>query len=104
MVLEQDLPVQQILESLINPGARLAPGFGVVTLELKNGKSVSGILEKEDNATLTVKTGGPQGEVIAKDQIAKRIDAASSMPDMKNILSKKQIRDLVSFLSELKED
>ena len=35
---------QQILESLINPSARLAPGFGVVTVELKNGKTVSGVL------------------------------------------------------------
>ena len=95
---------EQILEALINPSVRLAPGFGVVTLELKNGKSISGILEKEDNATLTIKSGGQQGEVIAKDQITKRINAASSMPDMKNILSKKQIRDLVSLLSVLKED
>ena len=33
---------------------------------LKNGKSVSGILEKEDNATLTIKSGGQQGEVISE--------------------------------------
>jgi quinoprotein glucose dehydrogenase len=95
---------EQILEALVNPSARLAPGFGVVTLELKGGKSVSGILEKEDNATLTIKSGGGNGELIAKDQIVKRINAASSMPEMKNILSKKQIRDVVSFLSVLKED
>ena len=95
---------EQILEALINPSARLAPGFGVVTLELKNGKSISGILEKEDNASLTIKSGSQPSEVIGKDQVVKRIDAASSMPDMKNILSKKQIRDLVSLLSVLKED
>jgi hypothetical protein len=52
---------------------------------------------KEDSATLTIKSGGEQGEVIAKDKIVKRINAASSMPEMKNILSKKQIRDVVSF-------
>jgi quinoprotein glucose dehydrogenase len=95
---------EQILEALVKPSARLAPGFGVVTLELKDGKSVSGILEKEDNETLTIKSGSEQGEVIGKDQIVKRINAASSMPEMKNILSKKQIRDVVSFLSQLKED
>jgi putative membrane-bound dehydrogenase-like protein len=33
---------EQILEALVKPSARLAPGFGVVTLELKDGKSVSG--------------------------------------------------------------
>jgi hypothetical protein len=33
---------EQILQALISPSARLAPGFGIVTLELKNGKSISG--------------------------------------------------------------
>ncbi len=94
---------EQILQALIDPSARLAPGFGIVTLELKNGKSVSGVLEREDNSSLTVKSGN-ESEMIAKDQVVKRIDAASSMPDMKTILTKKQIRDVVSFLSELKDD
>ena len=94
---------QQILESLINPSARIAPGFGVVTVELKNGKTLSAVLIEENNTSLTLK-GDKQNEVIRKDQIVKRINAASSMPEMKYILSKKEIRDIVSFLSELKED
>ncbi len=81
----------------------LAPGFGVVTLQLKNGKTISGVLVEENNTSLTIK-GDKQNEVIPKDQIVKRINAASSMPEMKNILSKKEIRDVVSFLNELKED
>jgi putative heme-binding domain-containing protein len=94
---------QQILESLINPSARLAPGFGVVTVQLKNGKTMSGVLLEESNTSLTMK-GDKQNEVIGKDQIVKRINAASSMPEMKYILSKKEIRDLVSFLASLKDD
>ncbi len=93
---------QQILESLINPGTRLAPGFGFITLQLKNGQTISGILANETNTTLVIK-GDKQNDVIEKDQVVKRTNAASSMPDMKNILTKKQIRDMVSFLSELKE-
>ncbi len=94
---------QQILESLIDPSARIAPGFGVITLELKNGKTVSGILVEENNKSLVMK-GDKQNDVIPKDQISKRTNALSSMPDMKNILSKKQVRDVVSFLSDLKEE
>jgi len=94
---------QQILESLINPSARITPGFGVVTLQLKDGKNISGVLVEESNTSLTIK-GDKQNDVILKDQIVKRINAASSMPEMKFILSKKEIRDVVSFLSELKED
>ena len=94
----------QLLETLINPGARLAPGFGTVTVQLKNGKTVSGILNAENNSSITVKSGDQKNEVIPKNQIVKRTNSPSSMPDMKFILSKKEIRDVVSFLSELKDD
>jgi putative heme-binding domain-containing protein len=94
---------QQILESLINPSATITPGFGVVTVQLKDGKTMSGVLVEESNRSLTIK-GDKQNDVILKDQIVKRMNAASSMPEMKFILSKKEIRDVVSFLSELKED
>jgi putative heme-binding domain-containing protein len=93
----------EILEALINPSARLAPGFGIVTLQLKDGKTLSGILFNENKNSLTIRASGRQNTVVSKDQIEKRTNAASSMPDMKNILSKKEIRDVVSFLSTLKE-
>jgi putative membrane-bound dehydrogenase-like protein len=95
---------QQLLEALINPSARLAPGFGTVTLQLKNGKTVSGILNGETASGITIKSGDEKPEVMPKAQIAKRTNSPSSMPEMRYILSKKEIRDVVSFLSELKED
>jgi quinoprotein glucose dehydrogenase len=93
----------EILEALINPSARLAPGFGVVTLQLKDGKTLSGVLISENKGSLTVRADGRQNTVISKNQIDKRTNAASSMPDMKPILTKKEIRDVVNFLSTLKE-
>ena len=95
---------QLILESLINPSAKLAPGFGVVTVTLKNGKTVAGILEGENNSSLTIKEGNQPNKLIQKEQIVKRVNGASSMPEIKNLLSKKEIRDMVSFLATLKED
>lgn len=96
------MPRSKLLEALINPSARLAPGYGIVTVELKNGKTLSGVLQDEDNKSLTVKISEQQNEVIAKGQVVKRTNAASSMPEMRYILSKKEIRDVVSFLSTLK--
>jgi putative heme-binding domain-containing protein len=92
----------QILEALISPSARLAPGYGVVTVTLKNGKTVSGVLLAESNSSITIKGSSALREVIPNNQVAKRVNAQSSMPDMKAILSKKEIRDVVSFLSTLK--
>ena len=98
------LTKQQILESLITPSARLAPGFGNVTLELKGGKKVSGILQEEKSTGLLVKAGDKADTLIRKEDIVKRINAGSSMPPMNLLLTKREIRDLVSFLSTLKED
>ena len=94
----------QLLEALISPGERLAPGFGVVTVTLKDGKSYSGTLVAETNSAITIRIGDRQNEVVRKSDVAKRENSPSSMPDMKAILSKKEIRDVVAFLSGLKED
>ncbi|HZY81538.1 MAG TPA: HEAT repeat domain-containing protein [Cyclobacteriaceae bacterium] len=95
---------EQILEALISPSARLAPGFGNVTLGLKNGKSVSGILLQENDKSLGLKIGDRPDTTISKSDITTRTNAASSMPPMGTVLSKRQIRDVVAFLSTLKED
>ena len=94
----------QLLEALISPGTRLAPGYGVVTVSTKDGKSFSGTLVAETNNSITIRMGDRQNEVVQKSAIAKRENAPSSMPDMKAVLSKKEIRDVVAFLSGLKED
>ena len=94
----------QLLESLINPSARIAPGFGIVTVTLKDGKTVAGTLVAETATTLSIKSGDDAPQSVAKSDVTKRIDGSSSMPDMKTILSKKEIRDVVSFLAESKAD
>ena len=94
----------QILEALIDPSARIAPGYGAVTLELVNGKKISGILQEEKRTGLLLKVGDKPDTLISTSQIVKRTNSPSSMPPMRYLLTKKEIRDLVSFLSTLKED
>ena len=91
----------QLLEALINPSARLSPGYGMVTLTTKDGKTISGILQEETTADLQVKSGNAAPARIKKSDVTKRTNAASSMPEMRYILDKKQIRDVVSFLATL---
>ncbi len=94
----------QLLEALINPSARLAPGFGAVTVTLKNGKTVSGILQEENDTRLVVQGADQGGTTVPKNQISNRTNAPSSMPEMKYLLTKKEIRDVVSFLATLEEE
>ncbi len=94
---------EQLLEALINPSARLAPGYGTVAVTLKNGKTISGVLQGETNTEVIVKVGDQPDTIIKKDQIAKRVNSPSSMPEMRYLLTKREIRDVVSFLATLKE-
>ena len=94
----------QLLEALVEPSARIAPGFGTVTLELKSGKKVSGVLQNEKPNGLVLKIGDKPDTLINKTEIAKRINSPSSMLEMRYLLTKKEIRDLVSFLATLEEE
>ena len=96
------LSQKQILEALITPSARIAPGFGTVNLELKNGKKIVGILQKETSAGTVIKSSKGIDTLIKKNEIAKSTQSGSSMPPMHLLLSKKEIRDLVSYLSTQK--
>lgn len=95
---------EQILQALINPSARIAPGYGMVSLKLKDGKAIGGILKAEDAEKLTLKVGNKPDTLIMVADVTERKNAASSMPPMRSLLTKKEIRDVVSFLATLKDD
>ena len=98
------LTPDQMLEALIQPSARIAPGFGIVTLELKNSKKINGILQKEQPDGYLMKVADKADTLIKKTDVANKINSPSSMPPMYMLLNKKEIRDVVSFLKTLKEN
>jgi quinoprotein glucose dehydrogenase len=89
----------QILQALVEPSERIAPGFGTVSLKLKDGQEIYGVLAKETDTHLTITTSDAEPLVIAIARIAKRENMPSSMPPMGAILSKREIRDLIEFLN-----
>lgn len=93
---------KQLVEALVNPSARLAPGYGMVVLNLTDGSTVSGILMAENESELTLKTAEPEPLYIPVGRISNRTSVPSSMPDMSAILSRHDLRDLVQYLTTLK--
>lgn len=93
---------EQILQALIEPSARISPGFGTVFLKLKDGQEVTGILTAETEHELVLKTSEAEPLKIAVSRIQKRENYPSSMPPMATLLSKREIRDVVEFLSGMK--
>ncbi|MEP7345165.1 MAG: HEAT repeat domain-containing protein, partial [Gemmatimonadaceae bacterium] len=92
---------EQLLEALVDPSARIAPGFGVVQLTLKNGQRVVSTLRAETDAYVVVDAGSGTRR-IAKTDIAQRTNGPSAMPPMGTLLTRREIRDVVEYLSTLK--
>jgi putative heme-binding domain-containing protein len=92
---------EQILQSLIEPSARIAPGFGMVSLILADGQEVSGVLMRENAEELLLKTSAAEPLRVPISRIKSRENFPSAMPAMGSLLSKREIRDLVEYLSSL---
>lgn len=93
----------QLVESLLAPNARIAPGFGTVSLTLKNGQTVDGTLRSETETEVVLLAGTPPKEQkVAKVDIASRTDPVSAMPPVGLILKPREVRDLVEFLAALR--
>jgi putative membrane-bound dehydrogenase-like protein len=92
---------EQLLEALLDPSARIAPGFGAVQVTLKNGQRVFGTLREETNAYIVVDAGTAPRRIMKTD-IARRTNGPSAMPPMGSVLTRREIRDVIEYLSSLK--
>ncbi|MDB5388131.1 MAG: repeat protein [Planctomycetaceae bacterium] len=93
---------EHFLESMIDPNAKLAPGFGSVTLLLNDGRVVAGTIKAEDAKQITVLTPDNQQVVVPVADIDERTAAKSAMPAVGNVLKPHEIRDVIEYLSTLK--
>jgi putative heme-binding domain-containing protein len=93
---------EQLLEALVDPDARLAPGYGGVTLTLEDGSTLRGIVEAESDASITLRMGEDQVRTLSQSEVTDRVQS-SPMPPMGNVLSRSQLRDLVAYLATLKD-
>ncbi len=96
---------EDILESLIDPSAKIAIGYAIVSLELDDGEEIVAPVVNETEETIQLRVGKDELRTVNKSDISIREGIPSSMPGVKNILSKMEIRDLVAYLAslELKE-
>jgi putative heme-binding domain-containing protein len=92
----------RFLEALILPNATLALGFKPALLKLKNKEEIVGVVtfESPDDLVVTSVADGTKRKVKTAD-IAERTPLPSPMPPhFGTVLSKREIRDLVEFISE----
>ncbi len=95
-------PPTYLLESLLSPSAKIAVGFGLVNVTMKDKTEVTGTLAKETPQAVTVRLFDGKQRVIPRADIASQTPPISIMPPMGAILQPREIRDVVSYLSSLK--
>ena len=92
-----------LLESIISPSAQIAVGYETVVVKLKDGRVVTGTIKKDDDTELSVSAADGKVTKIRKEDIqARKSQKISTMPPMGELLTKRDVRNLVEFLSNLK--
>ncbi len=91
---------EQLLEAMVAPGARIAPGFGRITAVMPNGERIEGFFEAETPTEITL-VAADKTHQLAKADISKIEPGVSGMPPMGYLLDRAQLRDLVAYLVTL---
>jgi hypothetical protein len=91
-----------LLKSMLDPGAKVAPGYGIQMLELKNGSTVTGTQMSETPEAIVLKSPDGQHTTHPRTEIKSATKPIGVMPPMKQLLTLREMRDLVAFLSTLK--
>jgi quinoprotein glucose dehydrogenase len=95
---------EYLLEAVVKPNAKIAEGFDTVVLTLKNGNVAAGIIAQESADMISLRNTDNKVIDVKKSEIAKREGAPSSMPEIYGaILTKRELRDVVEYMANLRE-
>lgn len=101
---------EYLLASLVAPSKDVVPGYGMTIMTLDSGESIGGTLKEETEDALLLEVPNPDNPAqpiekrIPLSEIASRQPPVSAMPPMGGLMTKAELRDLVSFLVSLKEE
>ena len=97
-------PREYLLESVVKPNAKIAPGFDTVVVTLKSGGVAAGTVASETADQLNLRDTENKLHEVKKSDIAKREGAPSSMPEIfGTILTKSELRDVIEYLASLRD-
>ncbi|MEO8269518.1 MAG: HEAT repeat domain-containing protein, partial [Aureliella sp.] len=93
-----------LLQSIVDPDAKIAENYETVILLTEDGQVISGILRKEDDETIELIDAENKTRTIDADEVVSRKKGKSSMPvDLLKYLDGRELRDLVAFLATRNE-
>lgn len=94
---------EYLLESLVDPSARIADGYATVTVEMRDGEVWDGVRLAESDDALTLRLANGVVRRLARGEIARQSTSmVSAMPPLGEVLTRFELRDLVAYLASWK--
>jgi quinoprotein glucose dehydrogenase len=95
---------EYVLQSIVDPNAVIAKGYDNIMVTLKNGDIIAGLLSNETADELALKNpADAKLQRVKKSEVKERMSLPSAMPPgMGEVLTKRELRDVVQYLSALK--
>jgi putative membrane-bound dehydrogenase-like protein len=92
--------VQDFLVAILDPNAVVEPRFAAYTVELRDGRSLYGVISSESGNTLVLtQPGGLRESLLRSDVVALRASALSLMPEgLEQAINPQEMADLISYL------
>jgi quinoprotein glucose dehydrogenase len=96
-------PREYILQSILQPSAKFAAGFEIVTITKKNGAVLVGTIIERDEKIVRLRTSATDPVEIAQADIQSLVSTPSAMPEIAAlVMTKTEIRDLVAAVAALR--
>ena len=93
--------VYYLLENIIDPSATLPADFRMTVVTKKDGTVVSGMIQKENEYSITIKTLTDEQTINLDDVVKRETLEQSIMPEgLLNAISEDDVRDLMGFLQK----
>ncbi|MDO8944053.1 MAG: c-type cytochrome, partial [Desulfobacterales bacterium] len=92
--------LESMLLAIVNPSAEIREGFENVSIETRDGRSLSGFLSEQDNRTVVLRGLDNQNVVLSRAEVTELQPAGLSlMPEgLLDSLDAQQTRDLFAYL------
>ncbi|MEZ5356921.1 MAG: PQQ-binding-like beta-propeller repeat protein [Bryobacteraceae bacterium] len=96
----RQLTVTQLRDALLKPASRIAPGYDLVTVHLRDGHTLRGFAASRTRYDMAVRDREGNFHPISLDKVARIVEDTSSMMPVTNA-SPSEIQNLIAYLGRL---
>lgn len=94
---------EYLLDSIVHPNKDIAKGYESVIVTLKNGSEIAGMLKSETDSEIEINSPEDGVVKVKKADVTERLKGPSGMLEgIENLVSKRDLRDVMEYLSTLK--